>query len=136
MLDMIGGVVAGDRKIFQFSDKERDASMLVLKLGGPKLLHAVSRAQGLPNLSVTKERARCATFSVKDVFDLATLQLNLNAFSEIMADFDLVPCSVMVDEIALERGVRYDAKNNQMVGLCAEHVGQPEPQTAYTQIVP
>jgi hypothetical protein len=78
MLDMIGEVVAGDRKILQFSDKERDASMLVLKLRDPKLLHAVSRAQGLPNLSVTKERARRATFSVEDVSDLATLQLNLN----------------------------------------------------------
>jgi hypothetical protein len=52
-----------------------------------------------------------------------------------MAEFDLVPCSVMMDEIALERGVRYAAKNNQMVGLCAEHVGQPEPLTAYTQLV-
>ncbi len=79
--------------------------MLVLKLGGPKLLHAVSRAQGLPNLSITKERASCATFSVKDVFDLATLQLNLNAFSEIMAGGHIPSCPAFMLIAALHASI-------------------------------
>ena len=135
MIGLIQDAVAGERKIFQFSEKERDIAFLVLKLGGPKLLHAVSRANGLPNLSVTKERGRTARFHVKDIFDVSVVDANLRAFSSVMDGFADVPCSLMVDEIALERAVRFDAHSNLPVGFCSEHVGAPEPLTSYTQLV-
>ena len=42
----------------QFSDGEHDISLLILRLGGPKLLHAASRELGLPSVSTVRRRAR------------------------------------------------------------------------------
>jgi hypothetical protein len=119
----------------QFSAGEHDISLLMLRLGGPKLLHAVSRELGLPSISTVRRRARTTNRfiptthvetlyeDVKSNSDLLPVGFRLNSESNsINADANELPVIVIAtDETKLREAVRYHHATNRVLGTCVEH---------------
>ena len=117
--------------------KEHDISLLMLRLGGPKLLHAVSHALGLPSVSTVRRISRNTNRftptthigtlyeDVKSNVDALPVGSSLNSGSQeayaTCNELELPVVLFATDETKLREAVRYHHATNRVLGACVEH---------------
>ncbi|KAF8597995.1 hypothetical protein BDV93DRAFT_595589, partial [Ceratobasidium sp. AG-I] len=109
-----------------YSQKAFDLIALVLKIGGPRLAFAVSKALHLPGISTVRNRLNLPQLlpsvafptrneilkNIESFFDCSTLQASAILRAGV---------SLMIDEVAIESRPRYDVHQDAVVGICREH---------------
>lgn len=58
VLSKLQDALSGLHKARRWSEKEKDLALLVLRLGGPALLHVLHQTSGLPGLTFTRKLGR------------------------------------------------------------------------------
>ncbi|KAG9125244.1 hypothetical protein FRC07_008427 [Ceratobasidium sp. 392] len=114
-----------------YSKKDVDIALLVLRLGGPRLLFALSKALDLPSSS-TVLRATERSY-LRPSIGFPTMAEVLANMKSICAPAQaVVPrtrgFTLMIDEIALEERIRYSTAEDALVGVCREHASVPDLQ--------
>jgi hypothetical protein len=123
--DLERAIAVGVR--LHYTQQEKDIAKTILLIGGPKLLHAMQSALQLPSVASARVYSR-HDGSFRLTGHPATLQadvtynLQLGAFTTV-AGVPLQIVNVAIDESVLREALRYDRGNNEIVGLCSEHVG-------------
>ncbi|KAG8740191.1 hypothetical protein FRC10_004630 [Ceratobasidium sp. 414] len=107
-----------------YSKKELDVSLLVLRLGGPRLLFAMEKALDLPGEYTVRRRAERLYLRPSIGFPTAA-EVAFNIKSICGPARDVVPYlrgyTLMIDELASEENARYSIAGGALVGLCREH---------------
>ncbi|KAG8684104.1 hypothetical protein FRC08_013877 [Ceratobasidium sp. 394] len=107
-----------------YSKKELDVSLLVLHLGGPRLLYAVAEAVDLPGEHTAHRRAERLYLHPSVGFPTAA-EVAFNIKS-VCGPAQNVTSSkrgftLMIDELASEENIRYSVAEDALLGLCREH---------------
>ena len=109
-----------------YQEKAFDLIALVLKIGGPRLAFAVSKALHLPSISTVHNRLNLPQLLPSIGFPTRDEILkNIESFfGSNTAQFSSRPktgVSLMIDEVAIEPRPRYDSNQDAVVGICREH---------------
>ncbi|KAG9082984.1 hypothetical protein FRC06_004747, partial [Ceratobasidium sp. 370] len=110
----------------RYSQKLLDISALVLKIGGPRLAFAMSKAMHLPSISTVNSRLTLPQLRPSIGFPtLEEVSANISVFFGSDATSpDFWPqsgLSLMLDEMAIEPRLRYGTQQDAIVGVCREH---------------
>jgi hypothetical protein len=111
--------------------KTVDVALLVLRLGGPRLLYALSKSLNLPSLSTVyrhSERSYLRPSIAFPTMDEVLANIQSICGPAQAAKPGIRGFSVMIDEIALEERLRYSAAKDAILGICREHVSMCETQ--------
>lgn len=100
-----------------FTELDHDMALLVLRLGGRQLLHAIDQRYGLCSTRTLKLLPRTQFAVSHQGFDSKHVASNCSAMLQRTRSFRVM----MVDEIAVEAVARYDPATNQLAGLCWQH---------------
>lgn len=104
-------------KCKSYSDKEIDVGVLVLSIGGPRLVFALNQLGIIPSKSIIhramREMEYHLHFCYKDSFEL---MIKKNVTNIISNDKELTMYSIKMDETAIESRCRYDIKSNEIQG--------------------
>jgi hypothetical protein len=102
--------------------------ILLWRLGGIRVAELGHRALGLPSMTALRANSRMPPIIVSPSTPLiAEILHNLDAclssglldvLKKIMGTIHIV---LMVDEVAVEKRIRWDSKTNKFVGVCREH---------------
>ena len=119
-----------------YTDKEKDIALLVLRIGGPRLLEILNHERILPS----RWAVSASSFSSSPIFDLTSSLTEFVYNAVLMALKSIytsaasaatgrlsVACSLMVDDIALVPRARYHAPTDSIIGLCYQHVPEKNP---------
>lgn len=104
--------------------EEKMKSLLFLRLGGARLAGIAHRALGLPSLSTIRHNTViCPLCPSPGKPTLSEIEYNINACFDATPDDPLetphiVHVVLMLDEIALEKRLRWDDKTNMILGIC------------------
>ncbi|KAG8680232.1 hypothetical protein FRC09_018382, partial [Ceratobasidium sp. 395] len=113
--------------------RDYDLAALTLHLGGPRLLYAHSKGQGLPSLSTTYRNSHYPTLSPSVSFPtISEILSNIQALFALPAASTspkdpktLAPklrgFSLLTDEISLEERPEFCAFLDALIGFCREH---------------
>ena len=102
-----------------YTTKDMDLAMLTLRIGGPRLLHAFSVSNHLPESSVVYKALR-QTMKINTSLDCpveSVIEDNINEFLKNRSGF----FSLKMDEIAINPELRYCNEDNEFKGSCHNH---------------
>ena len=103
----------------KYGEEDWDKALLVLRIGGPKLLHLLHVADGYPSLRAVQSRSTSSTklmCAVDSSFE-SRLEINTAGFQQSKLNIS----SLKMDEIATEERLRWESQTNKIIGLCFEH---------------
>jgi hypothetical protein len=110
-----------------YAEKEYHLAQVLYRLGGVRAAHIAHHGAHLPSLTVIKCKARVLPLVVSSGY-LTVAEITKNFHSMFEGAFDVqerLPAQIghviMLDEIATEQHLRYDAVNNTILGPCREH---------------
>ncbi|KAG8699972.1 hypothetical protein FRC09_006255 [Ceratobasidium sp. 395] len=107
-------------------EKTLDTGLLMLRLGGPRLLFAMSKLDDYPSTSTVNRRTKRA-YLRPSIAKPTMAELLANVESICGYSRAVVPrprgFSLLIDEIALEERARYSVAEDAVLGLCREHSG-------------
>ncbi|KAF8594840.1 hypothetical protein BDV93DRAFT_577293, partial [Ceratobasidium sp. AG-I] len=138
---IIGRIVKAQEGLFSpqnYSQKTFDLIALVLKIGGPRLAFAVSKALHLPSISTVRNRLNLPRLLPSIGFPTRNEILkNIESFfgSDIPYSIPRLKAgvSLMIDEIAIESRPRYDVILDAVIGICREHANNDALQNLSTR---
>jgi hypothetical protein len=114
-----------------YDTDDTDLIALVHHLGGSKLLHAVSKATGLPSLRMLKRRRKLISIW-PSIASIQGSEIDYNLASLFGSpglqpqDRKLTGHSILIDEISLEERACYLPWANQIGGICREHAAKAD----------
>lgn len=115
----------------QWNDYDLDLANLVCLEGGPRLLYALSKSEGMPSKTTLKRRKPIPEL-LPSIGTPSALEVDTNIASlfgkrgrKSSADPRVGLC-LMIDDVALEEVSRYDTARNCVLGFCREHLGDAE----------
>ncbi|EJD39225.1 hypothetical protein AURDEDRAFT_71265 [Auricularia subglabra TFB-10046 SS5] len=123
-------VAAAKERLYKPKDFQRrdyDVARLLHCVGGDSAVTIASRALNLPSLRTIKRHSRTAPLEVATGYPKAAeLTRNIDAMyptsiARMVPGTGVVGIALMVDEISLEKRLRYDSRHNTILGLCREH---------------
>ena len=126
ILQKLQKAIAGMYSPKGYNQDDRDLAAYVLISGGPRLLHVLHQTSGLASLSTAYRDIDNANI-LKDC-NITASTTDVNA--QIATNVEKVikehkeaksAWSLKVDEIAVDKRLRYNSKTNGIVGLCAQH---------------
>lgn len=104
-----------------FGQRDIDLAMLVLRIGGPRLLFTFNKLNQLPSTSFVYKalsNSMVIEFSYqKSITEIVTNNIK-QFFSESSLDFF---CSIKIDEIAISPKIRWCPRTNEILGFCFNH---------------
>lgn len=111
-----------------FSDRDIDIGFLAKALGGPKLLYALQKSIGLPSASTVKKSQKIpALLPSVGIPTSQEISENIDSFFDPSVKPILSPSSLpipgntlMLDGVALETRIQYDAQRDCVIGLSCE----------------
>lgn len=111
----------------EWSEEDLDIANLVRLEGGPRLLYALSKSEGLASRSTLRRRqpipellSSVGTPTVDEIGrNIASL---LGERARPLPEFLGAGQILMIDDVALEEVPRYDGARNCVLGLCREHL--------------
>ncbi|KAL1688639.1 hypothetical protein GGG16DRAFT_12755, partial [Schizophyllum commune] len=118
------------RPTSRFTQRDYDKAFLAKALGGPRLLHALMKADGYPSLTSLNRRHRlpelAASIGTPTKDEMTTnlsnvLDPTLTPPPARLLSGEMVGIIVMIDGVALDEVCRYCKKRNALLGLCREH---------------
>jgi hypothetical protein len=101
----------------------------VLKIGGPRLAFAVSKALHLPSISTVHDRLNLPHllpsigFPTRDEI-LKNIESYFGSHMLQSSSHPKSGVSLMIDEVAIEPRPRYDVHQDAVVGICREHANE------------
>lgn len=106
----------GTYRVKGYDKKDFDLGILVLRIGGPRLLYTFNHLNYLPSSSSIYKACKN---NLKLVISLDTplhraISSNISQFFQQTSGF----YSIKMDEIALSPKVRYHPETNEFVGIC------------------
>ena len=108
-------------RVRKFGEDEWDIAYLVLRIGGPKLLHVLHATHGLPASRSVQSHTRkdsCISAAVDTSFENRIIQnKNNGTFNETSDSIK----TLKMDGIATESSLRWCSKENKIIGLCYQH---------------
>ncbi|KAJ8508387.1 hypothetical protein ONZ45_g9334 [Pleurotus djamor] len=116
----------------QFNQTDLDLARLVQHLGGRKLLFALNKALGIPSVTVLARSSRRRSMLLPSVGSPTTSELQRNCEISFPRSTDTPRqrgYCLMIDGLAIRRGVRWLRSTNFLVGLCREHSGNMDMST-------
>ena len=118
ILGRIGDAINATYRIRKYGENEWDIATLVLRIGGPKLLHILHKTHGLPAPDSTRRHANKAkNYSVAvDVSFSERIKSNMTEETN-----DNCIRTLKMDEIATESRLRWNSTDNKILGLCYQH---------------
>ncbi|CAN0270737.1 unnamed protein product [Scytosiphon promiscuus] len=121
VLSKLEDALAGVYKARRWNETENDLALMVLRLGGPALLHVLHQTSGLPSLTYTRKLGR----KVSNWKDLLSLHHALWAmFLKLLASEsgNRKLFRMAVDEIAVNEVAAWDQKTNMVLcGQCTQN---------------
>ncbi|KAG6819279.1 hypothetical protein H0H93_013480 [Arthromyces matolae] len=107
----------------QWTTRQLDLAYLAKALGGPKLLYALSKAEGYPSKrTLSKHRqpiSICGSLKRPSNDDF---EYNLvNVLGQLSISGGKGPKQLMVDDVALDERVRWESNRDVVLGYCREH---------------
>ncbi|KZT42335.1 hypothetical protein SISSUDRAFT_956745, partial [Sistotremastrum suecicum HHB10207 ss-3] len=121
-------------KTKSFSSKDLKLAYLIWKMGGPRLVNIVAKALGGPSISTVRRhmgsRPLLASAGFPTQAEMAR-NLDVSLTKGLEDDQEEVPDNLLhemgvgyvlaIDEIAIEKRLRWDPERNLVLGLCREH---------------
>ncbi|KAJ7467610.1 hypothetical protein FB451DRAFT_1340454 [Mycena latifolia] len=109
-----------------FTVDERMVSLTVLRLGGARLADILHRALGLPGLTTLRKHIVIRPLRASPGLPTCEeLEENIDAYTDgedaPTGPPTIIHRVIMLDEIAVEKRVRWDDKTNMILGACREH---------------
>ena len=121
ILDRIQLALNGAYHAKGFQAADIDIGLLVLRIGGPRLVHALHQVFGIPSVSLLyKQQAAKFTPSIS-AYDREVLWLNLSSMLLAINQGEACGWVLLIDEVACEQRVRWNADDNKLYGICREH---------------
>ena len=133
ILERLTKAAAGALRTNGFSQAELDVSKIVLRIGGPRLLHAVAAELQLPSIPTVRRIARqlpcfISTTHLDTLYDdvLANVSAFFNSIDKLStsasaSSSELLLILLAVDETKLREAVRFHHRTNRILGTCFEH---------------
>ncbi|EJD39950.1 hypothetical protein AURDEDRAFT_70602 [Auricularia subglabra TFB-10046 SS5] len=127
LLEKVVAAKEGLYKPKDFQRRDYDVARLLHCVGGDSAVTIASRALNLPSLRTIKRHSRSAPLEVSTGYPKpGEVGRNIDAMyptkvSSTTSASGTVGISLMVDEISLEKRLRYDSRHNTILGLCREH---------------
>ncbi|KAG8727096.1 hypothetical protein FRC10_006452, partial [Ceratobasidium sp. 414] len=122
IVDRIGKAQQGLYNCRSYTKKSVDMALLVLRLGGPRLLFALSKAFNIPSLKVVYRHAARAYLRPSIGFPtLAEVTHNIKSICGRSAISYTRGHTMMIDEIALQEHLKYSHGEDAIFGICREH---------------
>lgn len=118
----------GVYSVKSFQEKERLLGRLLWRLGGDRIGHIAHRALGLPSVSTLRDGSVRAP--VAPSVGMPTIEvISKNVLAVLSGVMDILRerrdeiqhLVVMIDELATEKRLRYNARTNEILGLCRAH---------------
>jgi hypothetical protein len=97
-----------------------DLAIIVLRLGGRQLLHALQQRLGITSHASIKLQDRPPFLVSHKGFSPQHASSN-SASMFNQSQQESRPCVLMIDELAIEPTVRYDPTTNQLAAVCWQH---------------
>ena len=104
----------------KYGDVDWEKAILVLRIGGPRLLHALHVSDGLPAVSSVYKRSKSMTPNMIAGVD-STFESRLQHNTKFYTDATISISSLKMDEIATEDRLRWNKQDNRIYGLCYQH---------------
>ncbi|KZS91426.1 hypothetical protein SISNIDRAFT_402445, partial [Sistotremastrum niveocremeum HHB9708] len=114
-----------------FTEDDMKLAYLVWKMGGPRLVNIVARALGGPSVSTVRRHMGSKGLQASVAFPTSdemrhNLKISLGKDSGEVGALTEAPTVTVgyvlaVDEIAVEKRMRWDPERNMIIGLCREH---------------
>ncbi|KAJ7663276.1 hypothetical protein DFH06DRAFT_986756 [Mycena polygramma] len=109
-----------------FTPEDYMVGLTVLRLGGARLAEILHRALGLPGLATLRKHSIIRPLRASPAMPtIAEIKENIDAYTageEVPTGAPrIVHRVIMLDEIAVEKRMRWDDKTNMMLGACREH---------------
>ena len=121
ILDRLQRAIDGVYHAKGFREDDIDFSLLVLRISGHRLVHALHQVYGLPSVSLLY-RHQTAKFKPSiGAYDRDTLWKNLSSMVLTVDQGEACCWVLMIDEVACEQRVRWNAEDNMLYGICREH---------------
>jgi hypothetical protein len=108
------------------SEEEDMIGVAVLKLAGVRVAEIVHRALGLPGVTTLRNRMITPPLTASPgAPEVQEIEKNIEAcfagITEALKSRKVVHLIVMIDEIALEKRIRWDPRTNYFLGVCRQH---------------
>ena len=123
---MIAAAITGKYHAKGFTAREKEEQLLVWRLGGARLVYAMSKATGASSLSTVRRLKNMPRFQSTHggKFNVSIVESNIHSMTTSF-DFGIQPLFIMMsDEVAVEPSPSIDMKTNQVTGICCEHGDQ------------
>ena len=121
IISRIGDAINSKYRVRKYGEDEWDIAYLVLRIGGPKLLHVLHATHGLPAPRSVQSHTRKDSYilaAVDTSFENRIMQnKNNGTFNETYDSIKILK----MDEIATESRLRWCSKDNKIIGLCYQH---------------
>uniref|UniRef100_A0A8H7XX72 Uncharacterized protein n=1 Tax=Psilocybe cubensis TaxID=181762 RepID=A0A8H7XX72_PSICU len=109
-----------------FSEHDDMLGLLLMKLGGSRIAGIAHRALGLPGITTLRNRAIMPPLIPSPSHPTESeVSKNLLAcfesLKDVLAGVDVLHANLQLDEIAVERRIRWDDHTNVFLGVCREH---------------
>lgn len=135
ILKRLENAAAGVLRAKNFTGEETDLAALILRIGGPRLLHAASKALGLPSITTTRRHRHVDIHKFIPTLSIETLEADVGAncrafyagpsLSSPAADRTFEEMSILVastDETVVDKSVAYCHASGCLTGFCHEHI--------------
>ena len=104
----------------KYSEKELDIGILVLRIGGTRLVKSLNAAGLIPSRStISRALATKEPLTYKFDMNISIEDLLNNNLSDLDNVKDFI--SIKMDEIIITDRVRWCSRTNQILGLCYKH---------------
>ena len=104
-----------------YTEKDIDLGCLILRIGGPRLLHALRQVYGLPSVSFLYQKSIPAFKACTGAFSSEVLRANIDQMISESSESSRCLWVLMWDEVSTEKRLRWNAADNLLYGLCREH---------------
>lgn len=121
ILDRIQAAISGLFHAKGYQEEDIDLGLLVLRIGGPRLVHALHQVDGLPSISLLYKQKAAKFRPSIGAYDMETLWKNLMSMVLSVNQGEACCWVLMIDEVACEQRVRWNSEDNKLYGICREH---------------
>ncbi|KAF6746501.1 hypothetical protein DFP72DRAFT_823118 [Ephemerocybe angulata] len=148
ILEQVVSAAKGVYSVKSFTDRERSLGKLLWRLGGDRVGHIAHRALGLPSVSTLRNGSVKVpiTPSAGKPTVATVAQNTLGVLDGVLGILkertDVRHAILMFDELACEKRIRWNQRNDDLLGLCREHgpkvalkfTSAAEPEEAYKAV--
>ena len=107
-------------RLKKYGEDDWDIAHLVLRIGGPKLLHILHMTHGLPAARSVRAQSSMSDTYIAAGVDVSFLERIENNTRRIQHDEKTIR-TIKMDEIATETRLRWCNADNKVLGLCYQH---------------